>query len=294
MMWRVLAIAAACASALEVAPLAHLGEAAPPVRLGCATSVSIPKFYQRSFYINTTFKVGDERIFLYENISIVSDAVMLYGSNFLAMHPSTGVVSRECVLSFQIDANNHNLMAAAVGISANTSLCLRFLFKPTVYRDVFAMLFSFEFQSWDAHLLCDTAHRHPTHMIDSTQAITNTSVIFSCPSEAVIPQELIQDPVHSRCDLPSTREVGIPCYVGFMSTGWFVVSMCEACTQWEGVHRAPFHAPLAVCPAEPDRFRLLCPQRDLAVTCSGWPARRHSAMAGAQELEALSFNFYAR
>lgn len=247
LLFRVLAY---CAALVYVAASSAAVDATGIARLGCATNVSVPPQFHRSFYVNTTDKVSMDaagiRLNLQANLSIVSDAVLLYGTNLLTTQPYTGVVTRECILTFLTDTDDHYLIAMKVGLSETTSCCLRFKFKPTYQPDSYWIAFSFQIQERDRPV-CDTKHHPPNQVITTGKKVTNTSVMYSCPRQGVIPVDLLQSPVRSRCNVLVTHQLGIPCFEGFISSGWFVVRRLTRASSYPfepatsiGALRSPF------------------------------------------------------
>lgn len=246
-----------------LAPVRGIGEGI--VRLGCATNASVPSFYHRSFFVNTTLKLAlshaeeaePKSIPLAANFSLVSDALLSYGSNLLTAHPSVGVIMRECVLSFVVDPNDRLLVAALVGLSERVACCFRLRFKPES-SDSFGIMLSVQFQE-TSQPHCDTTHHLPSRSITSTSRVANSSEGYACPLQGIIPSDLIQDPVHSRCDMLVIDEISISCFEGFIGTGWFVVrlwSETKQGAQRPNTQRSAFFSWTERF-AQPNRLRIL-------------------------------------
>lgn len=183
---------------------------------GCQTNATVPMLYRRSFYVSNKgagYPVA-------ANVSIFTNALILDGSNMLTTHPHVGVISRECIQSFIVDSNNHFLFAVVVGITENVSFCTRFLLKPAGSAG-FEMFYSFMVQERNVPV-CDTVHHPPSTRIGITGPVSAARK-FPCSSVPVIPNDLVGAPVLHRCDLRVAHGT-VPCYEGFTSGGWFVVS----------------------------------------------------------------------
>lgn len=188
---------------------------------GCDTNASIPQMYLRSFYLVNKGKEWPVQ----GNLSILPDAVLVDGSNMLTGHPSTGVISRECVKAFIADPGNRYLVAFSLFLTENASVCLRFRFKPVVPNS-FDLTFSFQVQD-NGLPVCDTTHHLPSVHLGNTGA-TSPATRYQCASAGVIPADLVQKPAFTHCGLRAVDRI-VPCYVGFNSGGWFVVRRSLDC-----------------------------------------------------------------
>lgn len=240
--------------------IATLGVASGVAQIGCATNVTVPQMYQQSFYADNKWKNYPVQ----GNISIVSDAILTYGSNALTSQPTAGVVTRECIVQALVDPTDHFLVAMVLRISEKVTVCLRFQFKP-IGDNSFSISYSYQAQD-NFFPPCDTTHHPPNRHLGNGYHITNTSVRYTCPLQGIIPQELIRAPVRSKCDVLLAHEIGVPCFEGFISSGWFVVRTPLVLLF---SHPAPYcncASPQTVRLAQPDGLRLLRSQHDVCAT----------------------------
>jgi hypothetical protein len=212
----------------------------------CKGDARFPERFRKSFFLNGSYEpalgFGGQQ-FTSSNYSVTANGMVLYGSALNGDRaPSVGVISYICMLSYEIDPVDTNLIAIrGAGPTNRLTLCLRLRFKETtVNSSIYGVDFSIQPQ-YDDFPVCDTGGHHPpvTPLGDISNIINSTDP-FYCPSLGVIPPELIQNAVNTTCNVYFllSDSYDVRCAQNFYEGGWKQVCG-DAFTV--GAHRSVCH-----------------------------------------------------